>query len=123
MKIEFEGRTWQLELEDVDMVQGEKIAAYTGLSLLAWYKSLLDTDSVAWTKSVRCLYWLIRDQNSEPIPLETANFAPLRLFAAFGEAIAAEKTPDAGAEPDPTKPGDGHAATSADQDPAAPRSG
>ena len=103
MKLDFEGRVWQLEPLDVDMTQGEAIAAYTGLSLTAWYKSLLDTDSVAWGKSIRCLYWLMREQNGDPVPLESANFAPLKLFAAFGDALAADQ-PAQEAEPDPTKP-------------------
>jgi hypothetical protein len=103
LKIEFEGRTWQLDLDEVDMAQGETIAAYTGLSIMAWYKSLLDTDAVAWNKSARCLYWLMRQQNGEPVPLETANFAPIRLFTAFGEGLAAD-SPAAEAEEDPTKP-------------------
>ena len=33
VKLDFEGRVWQLEPLDVDTKQGEAIAAYTGLSL------------------------------------------------------------------------------------------
>ena len=101
MKIEFEDRVWQIDLMDIDMVQGETIGAYTGLSVMAWYKSLLDTDSLTWLKSVRCLYWLIRAQNDDPADLETVNFAPLQLFAAFSAARVAETQPGA-AEADPT---------------------
>lgn len=109
MKIDFEDRVWQFELGDIDVNQGEAIGAYTGLSVMAWYKSLLDPDSLQWLKSARCLYWLIREQNDDPVPLETANFAPLKLFIAFGEAL---KAGNGDVEPDPTNSGgDAGAAT------------
>ena len=105
MKIDFEGVTWQVELLDVDMNQGDVIAGYTGLSLTGWYKSLLDTDSLVWGKSVRCLYWLMRWQNPQhgpPGPIGELNFAPLKLFAALGEALGDEEG-TAAAEEDPTQ--------------------
>jgi len=102
VKIEFEGRAWQFEMDEITVRQGESIAAYTGLSLSAWYRSLLDPDSLSWMKSMQCLYWLIREQNGESIALESADFAPLKLMAAFNDAAAAEVASEA--EPDPTRP-------------------
>lgn len=119
MKIEFEGKTWQLELDEVDMLQGETIGAYTGLSIMAWYKSLFDTDALAWNKSARCLYWLMREQNGEPLPLETLNFAPVKLFEALGVALS--DTPAAEAAPEnPTRPGAGSAGAEPSPSPEPP---
>ena len=116
MKIDFEGRTWQLETGDVDMEQGLAITAYTGMTLVTWEQSLAadpekDPESYgpAWLKSMRCLYWLMRAQNGEPVPLESANFAVMRFFAVWGQAAAAEAG-DQVAEEDPTKPAGGSAA-------------
>ena len=105
MKVDFQGRTWQLETADVDMEQGLAVTGYTGLTLVAWEKSLLDPDSMAWLKSMRCLYWLMLAQNGESVQLATANFAPLTLWSAFAEAAAAEaEASGAAAEADPTRP-------------------
>jgi len=120
MKIDFEGRAWQFEMDEVTVKQGEVIAAYTGLSLSAWYRSLLDPDSLGWLKSMQCLYWLIREQNGEGIPLESADFAPLKLMAAFNDAAGAETSAEA--EEDPTRPG-GEPAVKAQPMPAASLSG
>lgn len=103
MKIEFEDRVWQLALDEVTVKQGEKIAAYTGLPLLPWYASLTKTDEPGWLKSMQCFYWLMREQNESPVPLEEADFAPLKLMGAFNDA-AANDSAGADAEPDPTKP-------------------
>jgi hypothetical protein len=108
VKIDFEGATWKVEFLDADMIQADAIAAYTGLSLMGWYRSLLDTDGAAWNKSVRCLYWLMlaqNPQNGEFVPLNgTLNFKPLQLFAAFSDAMAAERAEAAGVPEDPTRP-------------------
>jgi hypothetical protein len=106
MKLDFEGRTWHLDLEDVTVLQGETITSYTGLTVLGWYNSLGDADSQVWLKSMRCLYWLMREQNpdSDPVPVADVNPAPLKLLRAYNEGYAAEH-PDAAAEADPTRPG------------------
>ena len=120
MKVDFEGRTWQLETAAVDMEQGLAITGYTGLTLVAWEKSLLDPDSLLWLKSMRCLYWLMLAQNGDDIPLATANFAPLTLWTAFAEAANAEaEAQGAAAEADPTRPA-GEPAAGAPSPPAHP---
>ena len=107
MKIDFEGRMWQVDLMKVSMEQGLAIQAYTGLTPLGWEKSLADPEGPAWLKSMRCLYWLMRAQNGEDVPLETVNFAVLELFTAF----AAAGDEGAAQEPeDPTRPAGGLAA-------------
>jgi hypothetical protein len=108
MKLEFEGRTWQLELDEVTTRQGEAIQAYTGLSFLGWYESITKADQPGWLKSMNALYWALREQNpdSEAIPLAEVDVAPLKLLFAFNEAAKAEQ-PAGEVEPDPTKPAAG----------------
>lgn len=119
MKIDFEGRVWDFDPHDISVKQGTAIAGHTGLSPHAWYKSLTDTDSLGWLKSMQCLYWLMREQAGESIPLKTAEFATLKLFLAFSAAIEAE-IPDEAAEEDPTRPGAGPGAEEPDRHPASP---
>ena len=66
---------------------------------------------------MRCLYWLMRAQNGEDVPLETVNFSVLKLFIAFSDGFAAEAPEDA-AEADPTKPADGSGAAESPKSPA-----
>ena len=46
----------------------------------------------------------MREQNETRRLLESANFAPLKLFAAFGDVLAADQPALRRLELDPTKP-------------------
>ena len=103
MKIDFEGRTWDLDLESISMDEAVEITSFTGVPLAKWEAALTDADHPAWLKSLQCLYWLMRAQNSEPVPLGTGSFAVLKFYSALGEAVK-EEAGDQAAEADPTKP-------------------
>jgi hypothetical protein len=107
MKLDFEGRTWQFDLDDVTTQQGEVIQGYTGLSVYSWYNSITDGNDLGWLKRMNALYWAIREQNpdSDPVPIADVNVAPFGLLKAFTAAYLAEN-PGAAVEPDPTKSGD-----------------
>jgi hypothetical protein len=116
LKIEFEGRSWLLEMDEVGVKQGEKIAKYTGgLTVMGWWKSIIEVEEPGWLKSMQCLYWLIHEQNREPVDMDS-DFAPLKLLAAFnkacGEEQASTEKSAAEGEEDPTKPAGGNAADS-----------
>ena len=111
MKIDFEGRTWQLEILDIGMAEAEKIVAYTGLKNLSeWESACLDVNEPDWFKSMRGLYWLMIQQNgaAESVTIDSADFKVLRFFQAYAQAIAAEgakaKAAAGELEADPTKP-------------------
>ena len=107
MKLDFEGRTWQFELDEVTTRQGETIQAYTGVSVFAWYNSLPDAEHPDWLKRMNALYWAIREQNPDtnPVPIADVDVAPFGLLKVFIAAYNAEN-PGAGVEADPTKSGD-----------------
>lgn len=119
MKIEFEGRTWAYDEDEITISQAELIEAEgpwawmaraegsdpqqrSGRSLFDWRQALSEGSPRAY----RVLYWLMRAQDGEPIPLDQADCAYLKLIAAFGQAWAAEMkaAAEAEGEPDPTKP-------------------
>lgn len=106
MKIEFEGRTWQVDIDDLGVKQALAITAFTGGTLTAWETSLADVESPGWLAAMQCLYWLMRVQNGEtlyPGPGD-ADFAVLKFSRAVADAIEAEaKAEQAAKAADPTK--------------------
>jgi hypothetical protein len=106
LKIDFEGRTWQVELNDIGVKQAQAVTAYMGNpSLVQWAATLADTDNPGWLKSMECLYWLMRAQAGEPVVLGESEFSVLKLSAAWGDAgAAAEAAKEAAADEDPTRP-------------------
>ncbi len=108
MKIEFEGRTWGVDVDALGVKQAVAITDYTGGTLLAWEKALADVDSPGWLRAVQSLYWLMLAQNSEttdPGPGD-ADFAVLKYSRAAAEAMAAEEEAEkAGKAAEAEKPG------------------
>lgn len=119
MKIDFEGRTWRYEEDEITIAQAETIEAEgpwewaerteggeplsrSGRSMWDWRQAVSANNARAY----RVLYWLMRAQNGEPIPLGQADCAYLKLIVAFREAWLAEvqAAAEAEGEPDPTKP-------------------
>lgn len=108
MEIDFEGRTWQLDLDEISLRQGVQVQAHTGLTLRKWEASLLDDDHPQFLQSYQAVYWVMLGQNGEtPPPVGDTDFKVIRFFeaviagleAAMKEAGAAED-----AAPDPTRP-------------------
>jgi hypothetical protein len=110
MKIDFDGRTWQLDLDDIDLKQGIQVQAHTGLTLRKWEAALTDDDNPRFLESYQALYWVMLAQNGEPQPPEIGevNFKVIRFFEAVitaFEAAIKDAAASAGDEkPDPTLP-------------------
>jgi hypothetical protein len=98
MKIEFEGRTWSYDDDLITVGQAEVIEAAPG----GWSWTLTDEGTgeaqprsgrsvYDWRQAVgessarafRYLYWVMREQNGDPVPLEEVSFAFPRFVAAF----------------------------------------
>lgn len=110
MKIEFEGRTWQLDADDITNRQSEKIFAHTGLSVSKWLNELeREDDPSRFLPAWEGLYWLMLQQNDETgTAISDVEFAVYKFAAAFMEAAEA-LAPAKEAEPDPTRPPAGSA--------------
>ena len=104
MKIEYDGRTWGFDLEEMDVAQCEAVEKYVGKGLGEWANQM----SAGSVKAIVALWWVMRAQAGEnpgPVSDPGAGFRPVRLLAAFpaadlAEAAVAEPEP----EPDPTLP-------------------
>jgi len=118
MKIEFEGRTWSYDDDLITVGQAEVIEAApggwawtvrdentgeeqprSGHSVYDWRQSVGESSARAF----RYLYWIMREQNGDPVGLEEASFAFPKFVAAFlagwraeVQARTAEEEEDAG---------------------------
>lgn len=120
MKIGFEGKTWSYDDDLITVGQAEQIEdggpwswanvidaetgetePKTGRSIFDWRQAVNESQARAF----RFLYWVMREQNGEPVPLEECSFAFGPFVGAFVAAWRAEiQARAAEAEPDPTQP-------------------
>ena len=99
MKVEFEDRVWDLDVDEIDVAQAMVVKVKTGFNLLQWQAALEQGDVMA----AKALYWLMLAQNGVNKDLDTVNFKVLKFIAAVGKASEAE----AEANPTTGQPTDG----------------
>lgn len=116
MKIDFDGRLWDFDVEDIPVGHCEAVEKYVpSRGMGDWYNQL----DAGHTKAVIALWWVIRKRAGEvtgPISQPGDDFRPLKLLSAFNKALQAEVEARAAEEeaaaqaaeeePDPTAPGD-----------------
>lgn len=104
MKIEFEGRTWDIDESEIGLQQAVVITGYLGVSLQGWSEACLNPDGPLWLKSMQCLYWLMLQQDGQHVPLADVDFAVMRFAEAWADATlaVAKAAAASAAEPDPT---------------------
>ena len=102
MKIEYEGRVYDYDLDDLDVKQAMKIEQHVGGTLLDWQNGLAN----ASTLCVQALGWVLLHDGDLTIPIDSVNFKPVKLARAWGEAAEREAAAAEG-EPDPTTPAGG----------------
>jgi hypothetical protein len=98
VKIDYAGRIWDFDLEEMDVAQCEAVEKYVGKGLGEWANQM----SAGGIKAIIALWWVMRAQAGEspgPPGQPGDGFRPVRLLAAFHAADAAEPEP----EPDPTR--------------------
>lgn len=127
MKVEFDGRTWQLDVSDINLKPAMVIEAFVGRPLGEWADSLTteyDGDGAVtrdpsrepgFLRSVAAMYWLMLAQNGEvkftptgadpgiadvDFPLGAFSQAVGDAMLADAAALAAQEP--AGNPPDPT---------------------
>lgn len=115
MKIEFAGRTWQLDVDELGVKQAIAVCEYTGCTLIGWQNTLADPASPGWLRAMEALYWLMLAQNSQDLGSAPgdADFAVLKFSRAFAEGAEQEEKASGAESADPTKPAGTPAAASA----------
>jgi hypothetical protein len=113
LEIEYDDGTYTFEELDLDLDDAEVIQKYVGRSLGDWANGL----ATAEVKSLVALWWLLRKQAGErvgAIASKPPGFKPLRLYAAYADAVQAEaarlaaekeqkEAEEEAAQPDPTQ--------------------
>ena len=120
MKFEFEGRTREIDMDELGLRQGIAIQEHMGMPLTEWEKALTTPRDMGWLKAMRCLYWLMLAQAGDLTPLDAdIDFPVLKFSGAVSGALSAEADTAAAVEEDPTKPAGAPAAAP----PATPATG
>ncbi len=114
MKIDFDGRMWDLDILDIPVGQCEAVEKYVPAKGMGDWYNQLDAGN---TKAVIALWWVLRKQAGEetgPISQPGDGFRPVRLLFAFNAAGRAEAAAEAEAaeaaelaaeqDPGPTPP-------------------
>jgi hypothetical protein len=102
VKIQFEGRDWDLDLEAITLKQGIAMHLAYGFTLNGWLEAVGDSDP----RALQCLYWLMLQQDGQIKPIKDVDCKVVALGAAFGEATdaaEAEQPAEDEAEADPTR--------------------
>lgn len=100
MRITFEGREWDFDMESITLKQGVAMHLAYGFNLDQWLEALQDTDP----RALQCLWWLMLQQDGQVMPLKDADCSLIQLAAAFGDSQDEEEEPEEPEEPDPTPP-------------------
>lgn len=90
MIVEFEGKTWTLDINEIEVRQAAVIKVKTGYTLLEW-QAALERGDVDATKA---LYWLMLAQNGVAADIDLVNFKMLKFITAVGAAAKDEPPAD-----------------------------
>lgn len=119
MKIEYGGRVWEFDLEDMTVAQCEGVEKYVGKGLGEWSNQL----AAGSVKSVVALWWVLRRQSGEdpgPVSQPGDDFRPVKLLAAFNAAMEAEAAALAAEQAEAEAKAEAEAARAAEADPTLP---
>lgn len=94
MKIEYEGRTLEFDLEEITVSQATTLKRKLGLTLLKLDAGLAEGDPDA----LRAVYWLVNEQSGKRTDIDELDFKIVKFANAIQEAIEAEAAEEAAAE-------------------------
>jgi hypothetical protein len=97
--IEYEGREYPYDPDDLDIDQALLIEKHIGGTLMDWQKGIYAYD----TKCTQVLGWIVLRGGDLSVPIESVNFKVNKLRTAFEAAAekenAAEKAKETAADP------------------------
>jgi hypothetical protein len=89
--IEYEGKTHDVDLDDIDIDQALKIEKHIGGPMLEWEQGM----ATGRAECVRVLGWLILHGGNLEVPIASVNFKYPKLMKAFMAATEAEEKAEA----------------------------
>jgi hypothetical protein len=96
MIVEFEGNSYTLDVEEIDVRQAMVIKVKTGYNLLQWQAALEQAD----VDAIKALYWLMLAQNGTAADIDLINFKVLK----FAQAVKAAQKSGVDESENPTSP-------------------
>ena len=84
MKINFEGKEFTLDLDEISVSQAKVIKVHTGQTL----KSLGDGMQEGDPDALRAVFWLMHVQSGVSLDIDRADFKIVKFLTALGEAIS-----------------------------------
>ena len=103
MVVDFEGMTYELDVEEIDVAQAMLIKVKTGYNLRQWEDALGEAD----VEALKALYWLMMEQNGKRTNFDTINFKIVKFVNAVREATKKAHAEAAEENPTEAKPTDG----------------
>lgn len=97
MIVNFEGRDWTLDLDEIDYSQAKALKRQHGLTLIALQDGLKQADPDA----LGALYWLMKAQSGVAVDMNKVNFKIVQFGIALSDASDREEAE--AAEVDPTE--------------------
>lgn len=82
MKISYEDKEYDFDLDEIDVSQATVIKRKFGLTLLSLESGLREGDP----DSLRCLYWLMLTQDGQRVNIDNINFKIVKFANAIQEA-------------------------------------
>ncbi len=99
MKIKWEDKEYDFNLNELTVAQAKVIKVHCGLTLVGLEEGILAGDADA----LRAIYWLMKVQNGEQSNIDTNDFKVMPFLVAFGDAAEDEAGEGNGSE-NPTEP-------------------
>lgn len=98
MKINFEDKEYDFDLDELDTRQAMYIQRKFGMTLMDLEEALERVDP----KGVIALYWLMKNQNGETVDPDKVNFKIVKFAMALRDAALAEREANPTKEPGET---------------------
>jgi hypothetical protein len=89
--IEYEGKSYEVDIDDFDVNQALKIEKHLDGPMLEWEQGLATGRAIC----VQVLAWLILHGGDLDVPIASVNFKYPKLMKAFNTAAAAEMAAEA----------------------------
>jgi hypothetical protein len=102
MVIDYDGRQYDFDLEEVTLAQLTRAFKAYGMTLMELEVGM----QLGNPNALRAAYWMMLAQNGENVGLDRLSFKPVKLAKSINAAFKAEKAKDEGEEGDEEGPKD-----------------
>lgn len=99
MQVEYDGETYDVDLDDMDLAEARHIKRKTGLDIKGLYDGFMSLDPEA----LAALYWYMMKRRGKGVDIHSVNFKIAKFGAALIDAYVRENPAGEGEEGDDPK--------------------